>query len=483
MLRLVFAAILFASLSLSACNAPISPSYQIEKQEIEVRFLSSPAQTLHIRATYHLKNIGSAPLDFLEAILPTESNLDRRNLTIQVDGHPVTSQPTGEDARSARIPFDPPWPVKSRRTLVIEYDLAPPDQLTQDSFYLHPNNWYPALLPPKHLLARADPPDKWDLRIRVPDGFLVHASGQPRGSSRSGSERVFRFTQRPDDDFRPFLLSGRYLEHRFNGSGIPVIFWTRQSVSTDDLRAVATRVGASVSFFESVFGPRQRSSSPVWVVQEPFSSSGNTGRLMQPALPEVAVIPDGVSFPGNSLEETLLITNLPLADTWLRHLSTPQGDLAELLAFNLSVWVSFSAAESAGESGKQARMRADLWNYYEQARRQYPEISLKEYVSTIGKQWINKIARNEDAEGLRNIFAAKSALFIFALEDAVGPKDFRAALRRMIQARRDLDWSIDDLRSALELESGQNLAEFFRVWLYQPGIPDDFRRRYSSLSP
>ena len=77
----------------------------------------------------------------------------------------------------------------------------------------------------------------------------------------------------------------------------------------------------------------------------------------------------------------------------------------------------------------------------------------------------------------------KRSLFVLALEDKIGREAFALGLRRMIQARRDLDWSIDDLRSALELESGQNLAEFFRVWLYQPGIPDDFRRRYSSPSP
>ena len=165
---------------------------------------------------------------------------------------------------------------------------------------------------------------------------------------------------------------------------------------------------------------------------------------------------------------------LSLADTWLRLLSTPQGDLEDLLAFDLGGWSAFSADESAGRSGKLAGMRAALWNSYEEARTRFPEISLKEYVRTIGKQWVN----NEDEE-IKNNFAAKSGLFILALEDAVGTKNFRAALRRMIQARRSHHWTIDDLRAALELESGQNLAEFFRVWLYQPGIPDDFRRRYS----
>ena len=204
MLRLALAAIL-GSLSLTACNSPISPGYQIEKQEIEVRFISSPAQALHLRATYRLKNSGSAPLDSLDADLPSDSSLGLQNLRITLDGHPVSPTFSSD---IARILFSASWPIKSARSLIIEYDFAPPDQLTKDAFYLLPNNWYPALLPPKHLLARADPPDKWDLRVRVPEGFLVHASGTPRGSSRSGSERIFRFTQHPND-FRPFILTGR----------------------------------------------------------------------------------------------------------------------------------------------------------------------------------------------------------------------------------------------------------------------------------
>ena len=151
MLRLVFAAILFASFSLSACNAPLSPGYQIEKKEIEVRFLSSPAQTLHLRATYHLKNSGNAPLDFLDVELP--SSLGRQNLRIELDGQPVSPTLTAE---TTRIAFPSSWPVKSSCSLLIEYDLAPPDQFTKDAFYLLPNNWYPALLPPKHLLAKAE---------------------------------------------------------------------------------------------------------------------------------------------------------------------------------------------------------------------------------------------------------------------------------------------------------------------------------------
>ncbi len=35
-----------------------------------------------------------------------------------------------------------------------------------------------------------------------------------------------------------------------------------------------------------------------------------------------------------------------------------------------------------------------------------------------------------------------------------------------------------DLLSALELETGQKLGDFFRLWLDQTGIPEDVRARY-----
>ncbi|MGA8366354.1 MAG: hypothetical protein WB716_03475, partial [Candidatus Acidiferrales bacterium] len=38
----------------------------------------------------------------------------------------------------------------------------------------------------------------------------------------------------------------------------------------------------------------------------------------------------------------------------------------------------------------------------------------------------------------------------------------------------------DDLRAELELSSGKDLAEMFRVWLNQKGIPEEFRARYQT---
>jgi len=457
MLRLVFAAILFASLSLSACNAPLSLGYQIEKKEIEVRFLSSPAQTLHIRATYHLKNSGNAPLDFLDAELP--SSLGRQNLLISLDGQPVSPTLTAE---TARIAFPSSWPVKSSCSLLIEYDLAPPDQLTQDSFYLHPNNWYPALLPPKNLLSRADPPDQWDLRIRVPDGFLVHASGTPRGSSRSGSERVFRFTQRPDDDFRPFLLSGRYIQQQVRSNGITVNFWSFQPLAPNQVQSVSDRIATTAKTFETIFGVRSRKHHPIWLSEFRFQVSAS--RTLAKSFPGGVLLAPEYLRQDFGVKRFWQLAEPLLAGTWVSEVSWPSQTVGDALPIALSDYAARIAEEARGSP-------------FDHLKRIHELLQIQ-----------GELQRNKEAEGGAGSPAGfwsfelqrtRLDLFIIALEEKIGRDTFHRGLRRTIQARRGLDWSIDDLRSALELESGQNLAEFFRVWLYQPGIPDDFRRRYS----
>ena len=452
--RLLIATSLAATLFLSACNAPLSPGYQIEKKEIEVRFLSSPAQTLHIRATYHLKNSGNAPLDFLDAELP--SSLGRQNLLISLDGQPVSPTLTAE---TARIAFPSSWPVKSSCSLLIEYDLAPPDQLTQDSFYLHPNNWYPALLPPKNLLSRADPPDQWDLRIRVPDGFLVHASGTPRGSSRSGSERVFRFTQRPGD-FRPFIVSGRYLQQQVRSNGVTVNFWSFQPLPADKVQRAATRLVSTVQIFESIFGPATKGRFSIWIAEAVFPGSP-TPDIAEPFT--AGVFLSGLYFQEEfGTPEFFEIAESLLASIWTSEV-VPHGRHLDDLAIVLEDYAAQIAAEAHGVRIDRAREISERIDTYDQLTKSEAERD----PSSGGDAWRAAMRRTE------------KILFVCALEDRLGREVLNRGLRRMIQARRDLDWSIDDLRSALELESGQNLAEFFRVWLYQPGIPDDFRRRYA----
>jgi aminopeptidase N len=40
----------------------------------------------------------------------------------------------------------------------------------------------------------------------------------------------------------------------------------------------------------------------------------------------------------------------------------------------------------------------------------------------------------------------------------------------------------NEIRSAIEQESGKDLAEFFRRWLYELGIPKGFSAKYQAAN-
>jgi hypothetical protein len=79
-----------------------------------------------------------------------------------------------------------------------------------------------------------------------------------------------------------------------------------------------------------------------------------------------------------------------------------------------------------------------------------------------------------------DVLRAKSLLFFYALQDRYGAKVFDAALSHMLYARRGGGFDLDDLIAAFEQEVHENVAEFVRIWMKQPGVPKEFRERYEN---
>jgi aminopeptidase N len=48
----------------------------------------------------------------------------------------------------------------------------------------------------------------------------------------------------------------------------------------------------------------------------------------------------------------------------------------------------------------------------------------------------------------------------------------------MLDARQERDLKLSDLIAAFEQETHQNVAEFVRLWMKHPGVPQEFRVRY-----
>src|SRR5437773_8208546 len=82
--------------------------------------------------------------------------------------------------------------------------------------------------------------------------------------------------------------------------------------------------------------------------------------------------------------------------------------------------------------------------------------------------------RQEDPTAVR----AKSFLFFYALQDRYGQDVFRRAISHMLYARRERELEVSDLIAAFDQETHQSAAEFVRLWMKRPGVPEEFRAPY-----
>ncbi len=78
----------------------------------------------------------------------------------------------------------------------------------------------------------------------------------------------------------------------------------------------------------------------------------------------------------------------------------------------------------------------------------------------------------EPAAKLSAFSYQKGAWVLHMLRRKLGDEAFLRALRRYYQDHAGATATTDDLRHALEAESGLDLGAFFRQWLYRPGLPE-----------
>jgi len=88
------------------------------------------------------------------------------------------------------------------------------------------------------------------------------------------------------------------------------------------------------------------------------------------------------------------------------------------------------------------------------------------------------IALLTDPLGPRRIALAKAPLFYIALEDVCGKIEVRRGLARVLGLLRGQTVDYNVLRSVLEQSTNRTLAQMFRIWLNDKGLPQDFLERY-----
>lgn len=474
-LRLLVCLFLTAiSFWISSCAVALGPGYAIENQEIRVRFSPGDDPRIRVDAEYELRNIGTKPLSSLELHLPGRRSFRLATAQATWDGASLTERNSPLFPRNTFLALPQQWNLSERHTLHLSAELENPHasettgfRFASDAFFLPSQSWAPELLPSQGLFSTGGvPPKRWRLEVRVPHGFLVHSSGRSIKTSSSGGEIVLQTLQGAADHY-PFVIAGRYKETSLDaGDGSKILLWTRAQEDAASLHGSADALVRAVQGYDATFGARSRKSEPFWIVECPVVAGCFTA-AESPYANLLSAEPGAVSSELASLD-TLLIdfTGGPpklaaaapaLAASWLGYGKNPgfygqQPPLSALPAFA-------SALGQEAIEGPASRTE-----------------TIRRALRMIPKGGVAN--KPEDPAVLR----AKSFLFFYALQDRYGRESFRRGISYMLWARQGSGFNLNDFIAAFEAETHQNIAEFVRLWMKRPGVPDDFRARYENAS-
>ena len=458
---------------------PLGPGFFFMNRQTEIRAATDARRgaALHIKVVDFFNNAGNRPLRSMEVRLPDGPTFGSRNLRVTIDGHAVSPQSASDtDRRLMSAPLDPVWKRNQPRQIVTEWDLMPePDgrgtvAASGDAFYVADETALPLWQAPSGVFARGGPnPLNAMLTVIAPPDFRVLAPGKPLKPGMVGGLIAHRYQLRPKNDFLPYVVAGRYLEQNVPTRQGDVSFWTLQPINAQQAQTAAARLAGSMQAFAGFFGIVTETGTPVHVVEAPgdlpaeFGAQGDAG---------------GGSFPGGVLldhrawtqglanESILELAEYELARTWFGWSVRPAPETQILMGRGVGLFGLIVAAERRSPDERR-RMVALLLERYDESRR-----------IAADRQLLEPPAGYSRAERISTGYRA--ALFFVALEDLCGRDNLSEAFKEIVRARGGDVVADEELRAATEATYGHDLAAMFRAWLNHPGIPDDFRARYSN---
>ncbi len=446
------------TLGLAACADSVAPGYRIEKQSVHASYDDN---VIHIRAEYRLRNIGSEPLPALRISMAAVNPGAALDMHAILDGQPVPWERVQEDGMPAlEIRFAPPWPRKARKQLALEYTFPSGSSRAARAFQLLPGSWSPELLPPPGLLSKGGgAPGNWDLMVTVPRQMIVHSAGKPRGTKQRGDKTEYRFRQEKGHGFT-YVVAGNFTESRAQASDFTFHFWTLQPVTADAAQRVATRLGQTMQQYREWLGPLEKNARDVWVMDGTASRyilAGPAGA--QPGLAADMIIDPALFVGGQARSDGECVADEWLAGMWLYWLARPKPE-ARALAENLTKHLAQALPHGCGYGLNNAKNREEAIS----KMRQGFDAANKYYQADTGR--LKESYRRERDGYLQR-------LKVFAMEDRAGRDAVHSALRRVLQALKNDTWGQDELRSALEAETGKDWAAFFRAWANPEKLPEN----------
>lgn len=477
--RIFFPVVFFACAFFAAgCVQPLGPGFRFADRQTEIRVSEGTPGRIHFHVVDELENAGDRPLHSLDVRLPEGSAFGAQNMSVQIDGVEISPQHSSAiDSRMMSAAFDPTWKRNEGRTIISEWDLMPESSergtiaASADGFFIADETALPLWQTPKSVFARGGSnPAKELLTIYAPQDFRVLAPGKPfkrDAKGADGGEAGRRFLIDPDRDPLPYVVAGRYQEKVVRSRDGQVRFWTFQPLAGDMAQMAADRLSSSMKALTEFFGPVSSGEITVRIAESPVELAPEFGAIDDPggvSFPEGALLDSRTFQQGIANEAVLQLTEYELARTWFGWRVRPTPAAQILMGRGAGLFGLVIAAENRGQDERR-RMIASFLQRYDEAREIAPDRRLME--PPAGYSHDERISTGY-----------RAALFFVALEDFCGRDNLKTALRDIIHDRSGSDTSYEDLRAAAESASGKDLAEMFRVWLVQPGLPDEFRARY-----
>ena len=460
----------------TGCTAAFGPGYQIVSQEISVQFAPTPEPVLRLSAQYQLRNTGNQPLSMIEVRLPGRRRFHFVSSKALWDSTALSFDTSPANPRDVLLAIPQPWKVSTSHTLHLSVDLLHPEEgesaltFSPDAFFLPAQGWSPELLPSRGPFGTGGvPPKSWKLVVRVPSGFLIHTSGQLTGhksrASAGSGEQTLTTVQQPKDGY-PFVIAGRYSSTQQSIGDEVVNFWTRSPQNPDALRDPSAALVRTIRAYDKMFGSRARDSHQLWIVECPAlpgcftrvasSYAGLVFESSQKPSAELASL-DTIMVDLTSGVPVMTAVAPSLASSWLGYDQNP-GFFDQ--SPPLSALPAFAAARGR-EAVEGPLVRVEI---------------IHRTLQLLPASAPTRQPENDAA------LRAKGFLFFFGLQDRYGADTFDKALSHMLYARAGRGFDLDDLIAALESETHQNVAEFVRLWMKHPGVPDEFRSRYEAAS-
>jgi hypothetical protein len=475
-LRIFFPAALAVWTFLAAgCVHPLGPGYQFPDRQTEIRISGASPGRVHFHVVDELENVGDRPLRSLEVRLPVGPAFGEQNLRVLVDGAEVSPQHSSEtDNRMMRAPFDPVWEQDQKRKIVTEWDLMPESSArgtigaSPDGFFIADETALPLWQTPSGVFVRGGAnPDKEVLTVIAPQDFRVLAPGKALKSGRDGNQIAQRYLIDPNNDYLPYVVAGRYQVKIIKSRQGEVQFLTFRPMDSQAAQTVAERLSSSMKTLAEFFGPASNGNAAVRIAEAPVELPAEFSESLDPggvSIPEGVMLDPRVFHLGIANEAVLQLAEYELARTWFGWRVRPRPEAQILMGRGVGLFGLVIAAEGRGENQRRG-MVTSLIDRYDEARATAPDKRLME--PPVGYSRAERISTGY-----------RAALFLVALEDLCGHDNLKTALRDIIHDRSGSDTGYQELLAATELTSGKDLAEMFRTWLVQPGIPDNVRAKY-----